>query len=74
MRNFWQETNIQGRKTLLTGGGSSLHTSLRAKVNGESEEILSINAWTEEDGQLQVVVSTPKGKEVHGVLKISTPT
>lgn len=68
LRNFWVETQIDGRKTKLTGGPKNKTGGLRTKVyvRDRGQSVLACKiVCTECEGDLLVMLYNKDGQLIH---------
>ncbi len=69
MRNFWVESFIDGRKSLLASGprrkDGEMHTVIRVKEGGNSVEAVSIVCFPTEQGNRIVVRDETNGERIY---------
>ena len=60
MRNFYMESQVDGRKTLITGGprtkDGGMVITLYQKEKGESVEILDVSSSVLQNGKLRTII------------------
>jgi hypothetical protein len=75
MRNFWVESFIDGRKTLLASGprrkDGEMHTVIKVKEEGNSVEAVSIVCFPTEQGNRIVVRDETNGERIYD--RVFTP-
>lgn len=58
MKDFWLDCDIEGRKTMLSGGprrkGGNLKAELYVKEEGCSKCAVILDCFTNEEGKLQI--------------------
>lgn len=69
LRNFWVESFIDGRKSLLASGprrkDGQMHTVIRVKEGGNSVEAVSIVCFPTEQGNRIVVRDETNGERIY---------
>ena len=75
LRNFWVESFIDGRKTLLASGprrkDGEMHTTIKVKEGGNSVEAVSIVCFPTEQGNRIVVRDETNGERIYD--RVFTP-
>jgi len=75
MRNFWVESFIDGRKTLLASGprgkDGEMHTVIKVKEEGNSVEAVSIVCFPTDIGNRIVVRDETNGERIYD--RVFTP-
>ncbi len=75
LRNFWVESFIDGRKTLLASGprrkDGEMHTVIKVKEEGNSVEAVSIVCFPTEQGNRIVVRDETNGERIYD--RVFTP-
>ena len=75
LRNFWVESFIDGRKTLLASGprrkDGEMHTAIKVKEGGNSVEAVSIVCFPTEQGNRIVVRDETNGERIYD--RVFTP-
>ena len=75
LRNFWVESFIDGRKTLLASGprrkDGEMHTVIKVKEGGNSVEAVSIVCFPTEQGNRIVVRDETNGERIYD--RVFTP-
>ena len=75
LRNFWVESFIDGRKTLLASGprrkDGEMHTVIKVKEEGNSVEAVSIVCFPTDIGNRIVVRDETNGERIYD--RVFTP-